>query len=54
MWKLLHFLGFHKWQFVKQMGYNEYYECDICKKRDVEYLLGGYSPIDREWLNKNK
>ena len=46
------FLFFHKWETKKDTGINRYQECLRCgKRRIVTYRLGGYQPIDRNWLN---
>lgn len=53
IWRFVHFFGMHKWNFEFSTGHNEYYECEICGKRDVVYPFdGGYQPIDRDWLNR--
>ena len=53
IWRFVHFFGMHKWNFEFSTGQNEYYECEICGKRDVIYPFdGGYQPIDRDWLNR--
>ena len=45
-------IGLHNWKFSHDTGINEYYECKRCKKRKVEYyMLDGYQPIDKVWLN---
>lgn len=44
-------IGLHNWKFSHDTGFNEYYECKRCKKKKDEYPLGGYQPIDRDWLN---
>ena len=49
--KILHKINLCNWNVIKTMGYNKYIECDICNKRDVVFLKGGYTPLDREWLN---
>lgn len=52
IWKILHKLGFHKWELHHCTGINEYYECKICKKRYVKFSnYNLYQPVDFNWLN---
>ena len=44
-------IHFYKYKF--QAGVNYYYECR-CGKRNVCSAGGGYSPIDREWVSREK
>jgi hypothetical protein len=47
--RLFHNIGIHNWKFRFTTGHNRYYECSVCKKRDVVCPQGGYQPIDRNW-----
>ncbi len=44
---------FHKWKEVFNTHMRSYQECSKCKKRRyVTLTLGGYQPLDRDWLDK--
>ena len=44
----IHFFTYHH-----QLGINVYTQCR-CGKRDWYSLHGGYSPLDKEWLDNEK
>lgn len=44
---------YHKWIFVKKSGGNFYYRCKRCDSRKYK-CNGGYTPIDKNFLNKGE
>ena len=50
--KLLCKCGLHFWEY-SHGGFNMYYECITCGVRIVNKGIGGYQPIDSDWLNKS-
>jgi hypothetical protein len=40
----------HSWKFHHTTGCNRYSICSRCKARMVTWYIGGYQPVDMEWL----
>jgi hypothetical protein len=43
--------GFHRWRYIKG-EFHQYFECARCCKRTVLRGIGGYQPIDGDWLGR--
>lgn len=41
---------FHRWKY-SHGNFNMYYECTKCPRRKIVLGMGGYQPINRDWLN---
>lgn len=50
--KLLCKCGLHFWRY-SHGGFNSYYECRTCGVRIVNKGIGGFQPIDTDWLKKH-
>jgi hypothetical protein len=42
-------IGLHSWAYVRGT-FNTYHQCSGCGARTIRYGIGGYQPIDRQWL----
>ena len=44
----------HNWIVVEQTSMTKYYKCKSCGQKQVRQKLGGYQPIDWQYLNYPK
>jgi len=55
MKKILCIFGFHNYKLKKDTHKYHYLECKNCLKRKLKMMfIGGYQPIDQNWLNWKK